>query len=90
MTDTDLIKVIVNRAYRLAWQNKFLISPYQLRVALESIHKTEIKLDLEALLLADDEPFTRDVFGLLHNYDHATMKLRQGFAPKHIIRLEVA
>ena len=76
----DAINLIVERALTLPWPRR----PDRLSLVMDitAAHR-EVRLNLTALLKADDANFAHDVGGIVRHIDRQTGKLENCFVPRY-------
>lgn len=90
--DAEAIRKIVARAVRLGMLRnaskalKANITRLWLDMDLTAVHANGCRLNLQALLVADDFNFAHDIYGILRHLDRTTGQLMDCFVPRFAVR----
>lgn len=83
--DMALIRTIVDRLVSLAAQYKMLI-PSSMSVGLDlCIAHARRPVRLQALLLVNDDEFSRELLAIVRNVDRTNGMLREGFVSRYVV-----
>ena len=81
--DTDIIVKIAKRTFKIIEENALDEYPHMdIVMDITAAHMNGNKLDLEKLLIADNQNFAHDVFGIKNNLDRTTGLLENCFLPR--------
>jgi hypothetical protein len=79
--ESYLIELICRRGWPLIVAAEVPMQLLDLEMVISTVHKNGTPLDLERLLVAQENSFRHDIFGIIGHFEMATGTLKNHFLP---------